>query len=370
MSVDTPRPGSGLVRNETDRQVVLALLEGRSTRAGIAAATGLSKPTTSQSILRLAQAGLVREAGRQQGGRGRTGVLYELAGETGLALVLDAAPGRLVAECVDAAGGVRHRTEQACGATISARDLLDRLARLVQVTQEAVGELPLRVLGVADPVDTRARRLVHLTGSPFVLGDAELSGVLGEHGVVDNDVAWAALAELRAPVGETDNASFVYVHLGVGLGAAVVDGGRVIAGDRGLAGEIAHLLTVGADGRAARLLDALEALGLMTPGTTSLDGGRVRAALAGPTRAAVVAALAGALSSCVALLEPETVLLGGPWADAPGLVDDVDAALSPGARFAAPHPVRVRLAQVPDAPLAGARSRAVELARERLLSAV
>ena len=33
-------------------------------------------------------------------------------------------------------------------------------------------------------------------------------------------------------------------------------------------------------------------------------------------------------------------------------------------------PVRVRLAQVPDAPLAGARFRAVELARERLLSAV
>ncbi len=353
MAPDTARRG-------TDAQVLDALLRhGRLTRAGLAEAAGVSKPTASTSIARLLQRGLVHESGREAGGRGRNGTYCEITPQAGLALALHAGPGEIVAECLDGAGTLRHRQVRPVGTTIGATELLDTLAGLVADVEAAVGvALPARALSVADPVDRDRCRLVHLTGSPFVIGEADLAPVVGPGGVVDNDVAWAALAELGQ--GRLD--SFVYVHLGVGLGAGIVDAGRLVGGARGLAGEIAYARTVGPDGRSARLLDALGALDLMTPGTTSLDLARVRAALADDRREAVVAALAGALASLVALLEPEAIVLGGPWGREPGLADDLAAALG------APHAVDVVLTAVDDGPLVGARRRAGELGRATLLA--
>ena len=61
---------------------------------------------------------------------------------------------------------------------------------------------------------------------------------------MDNDVNWAARAEPRRPAaGELDD--FAYVHLGEGLGCAVVSDGEVRRGHHGLTGEIAHVLTTG-----------------------------------------------------------------------------------------------------------------------------
>jgi predicted NBD/HSP70 family sugar kinase len=58
---------------------------------------------------------------------------------------------------------------------------------------------------------------------------------------VDNDVNWAARAERGAGAERLED--YVYVHLGEGLGCAVVADGDVVRGHGGLAGEIAHLLT-------------------------------------------------------------------------------------------------------------------------------
>ena len=65
----------------------------------------------------------------------------------------------------------------------------------------------------------------------------------------DNDVNWAARAE-RAHAGPGALADFAYLHLGEGLGCALVSDGEVRRGHRGLSGEIAHLVTTGPDGRA------------------------------------------------------------------------------------------------------------------------
>jgi DNA-binding MarR family transcriptional regulator len=61
------RPASlGLLRQITDRHVVDQLLTTPSmTRAEIAAATGISKPTISESVRRLIEDEVVTEAGRQ-----------------------------------------------------------------------------------------------------------------------------------------------------------------------------------------------------------------------------------------------------------------------------------------------------------------
>ena len=73
------RPTAELLRRLTDRRVFEQLLDADSlTRAEIAARTGISKPTISESVRRLTDAGLVVESGRQVGGRGRAGTYCRL----------------------------------------------------------------------------------------------------------------------------------------------------------------------------------------------------------------------------------------------------------------------------------------------------
>ncbi|MGJ3559354.1 ROK family protein [Streptomyces sp. INA 01156] len=66
--------------------------------------------------------------------------------------------------------------------------------------------------------------------------------------LVDNDINWAARAE-RATGCALGVDDFVYVHLGEGLGCAVVTDTEVRRGHHGLAGEIAHLYTAGPGAR-------------------------------------------------------------------------------------------------------------------------
>jgi DNA-binding transcriptional ArsR family regulator len=68
--------------------VLRALMdERRATRSEMATATGLSKPTVSESVRRLEAAGVVVDTGERTTGRGRIGTYYALAPTAGRALV-------------------------------------------------------------------------------------------------------------------------------------------------------------------------------------------------------------------------------------------------------------------------------------------
>jgi predicted NBD/HSP70 family sugar kinase len=168
----------------------------------------------------------------------------------------------------------------------------------------------------------------------------------------------------RAEHGRRD---FVYVFLGEGVGAAVVSDGEVRRGHAGLAGEIAHLSTVGPGGAAMRLTEVFEALGLRRPGSTAIDvPALLRAVARGAGPAAELGrAVAGVLSAAVALADPAVVLVGGPWGRHP----DVLAAIT--REFArAPRHAPVEAAAVVDEPaLAGARETAVQQLRDAIVAA-
>src|SRR2546428_337437 len=80
-----------------------------SIRAVIAAATGISKPTISESMRRLTEAGLVVDTGQRTTSRGGVGSYYTLASDVGVALVLTIAPTGVSGEVVDAFGTVVAR---------------------------------------------------------------------------------------------------------------------------------------------------------------------------------------------------------------------------------------------------------------------
>jgi predicted NBD/HSP70 family sugar kinase len=218
------------------------------------------------------------------------------------------------------------------------------------------------MVSAADPVDRVTGRTVHLPGTPFLLGELSPADILADVVLgpvtVDNDVNWAARAE-REIAADTWTDAF-YLYLGEGLGGAVISDGEVRRGGRGIAGEVAHMITVGPDGKATRFLDVFGALGLRYPESTAVNVSALTTAVggrnpAGTVLSALAQAIGGILASVTALCDPQLIVLGGPWGGRPAVVDAVRAA-AVGLR----GPVQVRAAVVTeDAPLAGARTAAI-----------
>ena len=198
---------------------------------------------------------------------------------------------------------------------------------------------------------------MQLPDSPFLVGSLDPVAVLSAYVdgpvVVDNDVNWAARAEPASP-------DFAYLFLGEGLGCAIVSDGAVQRGHSGLAGEIAHVLTAGVDGRATPFIEVFGALGLRRPGSSAIDLARLLTA-SRADRATIAQAVAGVVAAVVALADPSEVVLGGAWG--PALRPEIADAVA-----ATPRPVPVRDPAVTGEPsLTAARRDA--LARLRALIA-
>ena len=360
------KPSPRLLREMSDEAVLRAIMDdSRLTRAELAVATGLSRPTAGEAIRRLESAGLVRDTGARTSGRGGVGTYYALADDVGSALAVSIAPDGVVAEVLTAAGGVERRMENAVprpATPETVTEVLDRTAR------DALGDLRVRwaAVSAADPVDKTTSELVHLPDAPFLLGAMSPATTLAPFVegpiVVDNDVNWAARAE-RAARAEAEPAShvddFVYLYLGEGLGGAVVTDGQVRRGHRGLAGEISQVLVQGPDEQVMPLIEVFGRLGLCHAGATAIDVDRVLASLAADSGATLTRTLARAVTSvldaAIAFADPALVVIGGTWGTAPELVTAIRAAVAAG-----PRPVAVSTPVARNAPaLIGARAAAV-----------
>ena len=368
-----PLASLDLLRQITDRHVLDELLAADTlTRAEIAARTRISKPTISESMRRLEAAGLVTEAGHQVGRRGRAGTYYALRAGLGFALAVSAGPNGLIGETYDVRGALLQRCELSTPNPVTAAQLDPLLVQLVRdLLSRSTGALLGSALSIAGPVDRHTGRLVRLPDSPFLLDELDpralLGPMLGPDLQIDNDVNWAALAEAREG-NATDLEDFFYCHLGYGLGGAIVRSGDLFRGDGGLAGEIAHVHTAGPRGRSMRLVECFAGWDLLLGGSTAIDIFRLVAVLEGGAaerrlRDAVVDAVARALSSVSAVLNPSGIVVGGPWSQAGGFAERLAERLAAVAVL--PAPVR-RARWGEDGPLAGARLAAVQSAQALL----
>jgi predicted NBD/HSP70 family sugar kinase len=127
-----------------------------------------------------------------------------------------------------------------------------------------------------------------------------------------------------------------------------VTDGSVRRGRTGLAGEVAHVLTAGAGGRATPFIEVFGTLGLRQLSSSAIDVDRLLAA--GPADRTVIAtAVAGVAAAVVALADPAEIVVGGAWG--PALLPDIVAAVG-----TTPRPVPLRAPEVLAQPaLAAAR---------------
>lgn len=360
------RPTAEMLRRLTDRRVFEQLLSAESlTRAEIAARTGISKPTISESVRRLTDAGLVVQSGRQVGSRGRAGTYYRLGTDHAAALTVSIGPDGVVADTFDLKDRPLAHAERPVLAPVGWADLQPILrAAVAAVREQTAAAVRSCVVSMAGPVDRRTGQLAASAYSPFLVGGFAPREVLRDVAPVvevDNDVNWAALAE-RECGNATDLDDFTLCYLGEGIGGAVVIDGHVVRGSRGLAGELAHVRTTGPGGRSSTLFECFAAWDLLVPGSEAIDVGRVRTVLEGRSAAdrrragEIARAVAGAISSVVALLDPRGVLVGGPWGSASGFLDliaerltvsaDARLALRPTALSEAPYRTGIRIRAV------------------------
>jgi predicted NBD/HSP70 family sugar kinase len=371
-----------------NERIVLEVVRERGpiSRAQIARATGLSKPTVSQALTALASARLTREAGRSSGGKGPSAVLYELNARAGWVVGIDVGRAWVRGALADLTGEIVVRRDERARVR-SSNTLISQLGEVAQA--------------LADEAGLRWRQVTFATiGSPGVfhpeLGQVALAHSLpgwGRQGLVEavqrelgtniafeNDVNLAALGEQWRGLGKGVD-HFAVVHIGTGVGVGLVLGGELYRGSSGAAGEIGYLPLAGtepyeAESRRRGALDALAGasgvvaaarrLGMAPPLTAKNVFAAARRGDRTATR--VVAELARQVALAVAavasVVDPELVILGG------GIGSNGDLLLEPVEReLAELSPFRPRIevsALREDATLNGAVWMALRAAQDRL----
>jgi predicted NBD/HSP70 family sugar kinase len=285
----------------------------RLSRAGVAAATGLTRATVSALVDDLVAGGLLAELDpppRTGAGRPAVGLALSAAGPAGLGFEINI--DYLAACVVDLTGAVRQRfvehADQRPAGSVASLEALGRLAARARLAAEADG-LTVAGAALAVPGLVAGDGLVRVApnlGWQDVDAPARLRSVpeLADLPItVDNEANLAALGELR--VAGADPAfggpTFLYVSGEIGIGAGLILDGELYRGVRGWSGEIGHV-TVYPDGRPCRC-----------GARGCLEQYAGQEALAGD-EALAAAALGIALAAVVNLLDVPVIVLGGAYA--------------------------------------------------------
>jgi len=379
-----------LLRAINERRV-LELIRGAGSisRAEIARASGLSKPTVSLALTGLVEAGLVHQVGQSSGGKGPRALLYELNPGSGWVVGIDVGRQWVRAAAADITGEIVARRDERARAR-STRALVAQIGEIAhQVAGDAgiawssVTHATVGSPGVFDPARERLEHALNLPG----WGRQGLVGAIrDELGTVvsfENDVNLAALGERFHGLGR-DVANFVFLSVGTGVGLGIVIGGELYRGAGGAAGEIAYLPVGAGDphDRAAHsrgqleeaaaasglVRDAREA-GLRPPHTPKAIFAAARGGddVAREVVAAEARRIALAIAVITPVLNPELVILGG------GIVrsnqDLLFEPLREELRSLSPFRPRLAVSELgEEAVLDGAVATSLAAAQERLFS--
>jgi predicted NBD/HSP70 family sugar kinase len=325
--------------------------EGPISRAELAKATGLSKPTVNEVVEGLLRDGTVAESEANGSDRpsrpGRRARLLRFRADRGHVLGMDIGAGKILVLVADLNGDVVASERRSVGARERANaDQLLRQALAVATAALRSAGVPRASLqavcvgtpGVVDPVTHRLTLAPQLGGWEGLPLGRRLQRSFRCPVLVDNEVHLSMLAERwRGAAQGIDDALFV--QAGYGIGGGLLVGGRLYRGANGAAGEIGYMPAVGdpaapnglgpfehaAGGsayarhgaRTAARPEGRRLLELAGGDADAVDAEIVFAAAAegDAAAAAIVAELVGRLAEGIAaaaiVVDPATVIVGG-----------------------------------------------------------
>ena len=334
------QPGTPSLLRALNERTLLEYLRSHqpTSRAQLARATGLSKPTVSQALASLEDAGLVRAVGQSISSKGgRIAILYETNPDAGYVVGVDVGRGWVRAAVANLASQIVARNDkpndaQSASALVA---LISHLARdVVADAGLSWSQVVHAVIGTPGVFDERSKRVLFASNLPEwgrhgML--AELQAAFGLSLSVENDANLAALGERSFGWGSSAN-TFVYIWIGTGVGMGIVINGALYRGARGAAGEIGFLPFGSDEGLAESGKISESYLGMFEEAAAA--GGIARlaqelglpasvspkqifdAAQQGDSKALAVVEqegyrLALAIAAITAVLDPELIVLGG-----------------------------------------------------------
>ncbi|WP_419933221.1 ROK family protein [Candidatus Poriferisodalis sp.] len=390
----TEASGSAILRLHSGQRIVDALFEAhpqRMSRAEVARATGLSKPTVSALMADLESAGLVRvaEDDSRSGSIGRPATLYELVPSAGHCVVADVGATRLLVGLADLLGNVIAEVETESGP--DARAALSTLVRVVSsmvtASDSPCHAVCVGVPGIYRPRLDRVEQSLSLPGFEDLAVAEYLSEEFGTSVFVENDVNLAALGELACLRDEEGGGDFAAVFAGTGIGLGLVVDGELYRGGTGSAGELGSLIVswphegtapvtledvASAPSIRKRLGQAVEE-GRESALDLAADVGEIFAAASRGDAAAaavldeVASAMALAVSHLCLIADPTRIVFGGPVGADPLFVATVRDRLA-GLVAVAPELMASSLGE--RATLIGAASMAQRHVRDSLIAKV
>lgn len=307
------------------------------TRADLAAVTGQARSTIAARIDLLMSAGLIAPAGEASSTGGRPPATFAFNPSAKIVLAVDLGATHAHLAVTDLSSHVLVEREEAIAIADGPEAVLGWVIRCADELIAAIGrthaDLVSVGVGLPGPVE-------HSTGRPInppimpSWDDADVPTMLSRHFdaavLVDNDVNIMALGEHRTAWPQVDD--LLFVKVATGIGAGVISDGQLRRGARGAAGDIGHVATATgsqvqcrcgntgcleavASGQA--IAAALREVGLEAQ--TSADV--VDLVRAGDLVASHAVRQAGrdigsVLASCVSLLNPSMIVIGGVVADA------------------------------------------------------
>lgn len=381
---------SRLLRSMNETAVLAHLFDrGQLTRGDLRELTGLSKPTASEVLRRLEEAGLAIVVGHESGGGpGPNAAIYSANPEvaytaaisirdTGEAVERPA----LAAAVANLAGDIRARIEVpvAFSDVDPAEALADAVAELCRKGRVPRRRLLHIVVGVPGSPDeaTETIQYVDVPGlsRPHLL--AQIRERLRTDVAFDNDVNLAAIAE-RAHGVATDVDAFAMLWLGAeGVGFATDLDGTLLRGAHGGAGEIGYLPVPPTGTNAIdyqdlvggiAILDLARSFGLAEPTPHEAVAAAVAAGV-DEFLTALGERIAVGLVSAIVLLDPPLIVLAGEVGQAGGgrLRDAVAEAL----RTRSPLGTKIECTGLTDdAVLLGGLRSGLSAVRERVLSSL
>ena len=327
-------------------RAVLRLIShsGPMTRPQLGTALAFSKPTMSAAVGELEEIGLVESNGIAQGALGRRALTYGLGPRAGFTIGVDCGTTQIHAMAATLDGRCFAELQE----TIAESDggkLDQQRFRTIETTvaallkQLAGKRKPLRAIAIAMP-NIISQSLDRLPArSDFLKALQRLKEAYKVPILLENNVNCAALAEYHEGAAK-DHTFAVYMQIGVKIGVGIVIEGRLFRGFRGGAGEIGHLPFPWSEKEQPRFQAAETYLGSAQllqrcrsrwPATDgkpprSTEELFARAATSRHARRCIerhAADIGNLAATCVSLLDPEIIVLGGGVGQNAVLLDGV-----------------------------------------------
>ncbi|UCR89812.1 ROK family transcriptional regulator [Mycetocola spongiae] len=333
------------------------LAESPLSRTDLARHTGYSQSAVTGIVQELIEAGYVREAGQTESTGGRRSTLIELD-RAALTVAVVGLRGETVwAALIDLTAAEVARVERPFNAALPVESTIECLSELLAGAAIPPTHIVVSVSGVV-AADGSLSLAPAFARAPGVRLAAAIEERVGIHTTVENDVNLIAHGEriAGAGIGQDD---LVLVHIGEGLGATIIIGGRVLAGATRSAGEIGFLpedLDGAEHGDRGEFEKRWSTPGLLENAARAgikLDPERVIADLCAREDAASAALLDDAVRAwafaavvCICVVNPGSVIFSGEAGD---LGDAARATLRRRVDAGAPSPTQVSFASLGNA---------------------